>query len=153
MRLIPRWFERSWTRWPFWCAVTGLILGYLVITGMLSARRPLWYDELITYYVASRPTLRDVWAVLLTGAEQSPPLFYLITRAALSVFGVSAQSLRLVEMFGIGVTALSIYFFARRGVSRISASAGAVFLLCTAVYPYAYEARSKSSRRFTKSSF
>src|SRR5258708_22103612 len=138
---MRRRMERSRARWPAWLAVAGLIGGYFVITGALSARRPLWNDELFTYYIAARPTLSDVWAVLLTGAEQLPPFFYLITRTGLALFGISEFSLRVFEMLGVAAAALSVFFFARHRASSVSAAAGAIFLLCTSAYEYAYEAR------------
>jgi hypothetical protein len=138
---MRRRMERSRARWPPWLAAGGLIGGYFVITGTLSARRPLWNDELFTYYIAARPTLPDVWAVLLTGAEQLPPFFYLITRTGLALFGISEFSLRVFEMLGVAAAALSVFFFARHRASSVSAAAGAIFLLCTSAYQYAYEAR------------
>src|SRR5437763_7614908 len=125
---MRRPIEQSCARWPAWLALAGLIAGYLVLTGVLSSGRLLWNDELFTYYIATRPTLRDVWATLLTGAEQLPPFFYVITRTGLAIFGVSEFSFRVFEMLGVAVAALSVYCFARRRVSSISAAAGAIFL-------------------------
>ena len=138
---MRRLIERTWARWPAWLAVSGLIAAFFVLTGSISARRPLWNDELFTYYTAIRPAFRDVWAVLLTGAEQSPPLFYVITRAGLSLFGVSEFGLRVFQTLGVAVAALSVYWFARCRASSVCAAAGAIFLLCTSAYRYAYEAR------------
>jgi len=119
----------------------GLLAGYFGITGVLCARRLLWNDELFTYYIAARPTLGDVWSFLLTGAEQLPPFFYVITRTGPAILGESAFSLRIFEMLGVAVAALSVCVFAARRASRVCAAAGAIFLLCTSAYQYSYEAR------------
>lgn len=138
---MNRRIEGTWARWPAWLTIAILIAVYIFLTGTLSARRPLWNDELFTYYIAARPSFGNVWDFLLTGAEQLPPLFYVITRTGLGMFGVSELSLRLFEMLGVAVAALSVYCFTVRRVSSTSAAAGAVFLLCTSAYQYAYEAR------------
>jgi 4-amino-4-deoxy-L-arabinose transferase-like glycosyltransferase len=54
---------------------------------------------------------------------------------------LSEFSLRIPEMLGVGVAALSVYWFARRHTSPVTAAAGAIFLLCTYAYQFAYEAR------------
>src|SRR5262249_54365614 len=84
---------------------------------------------------------RDVWHFLLTGAEQLPPFFYVITRTGIAILGLSGFSLRISEMLGVGVAALSVYWFAARRATSLCAAAGAIFLLCTYAYPYAHEAR------------
>jgi mannosyltransferase len=119
----------------------GAAAAYFAITGLIAARRPFWNDELFTYYIAMRPSLRDVWSFLLTGAEQLPLLFYIVTRADISIFGSSEFALRLPALIGLAVAALSVYWFASRRVSPIHAASGAFFLLCTSSYEYAFEAR------------
>src|SRR5215831_2410671 len=123
--------EGRWVRRLIWLSAAGSAAGYLLTTGILAARRPLWNDELFTYYIATRPTLGDVWSFLLTGAEQLPPFFYIITRTGPAILGESAFSLRISEMLGVAVAALSVYVFAARRASRVCAAAGAIFLLCT----------------------
>ena len=138
---MRRRIERNPARWSAWLTVAGLGAAYLAMTGTLITRRVLWNDELFTYYIAVRPTLRDVWHTLLTGAEQLPPFFYAVTRSGIAIFGLSTFSLRISEMFGVGVAALTVYWFSARRTSSVCATAGAIFLLCTAAYEYAYEAR------------
>src|SRR5947207_15075197 len=134
-----RRIEGKWTRWPVLLSLASLIAGYFLITWAISSRRLLWHDELITYYLATRPDFRDVWTALLTGAEQTPPLFYVLTRTAIAMLGVNPLSLRLFEMLGVGTAALSIYVFAARRVPRLCAAAGAILFLSTSAYYYAYE--------------
>ena len=70
-------------------AATSLFLaisvGYFALTWFFAARKLLWNDELYTSYVATQPTMQDVWGALTAGGEQTPPLFYAMTRASLLV--------------------------------------------------------------------
>jgi len=138
---MRRRIERNRARWSAWLTVASLSVAYLAMTSTLISCRALWNDELFTYYIAVRPTFRDVWHTLLTGAEQLPPFFYAVMRSGIAIFGLSEVSLRISEMFGVGVAALSVYWFSARRTSTVCAMAGAIFLLCTAAYEYVYEAR------------
>src|SRR5262249_44942096 len=51
-------------------------------TYVLASRKLMWNDELFTFYIAQLPSVAEIWSVLSTGAEQIPPVFYMITRAS-----------------------------------------------------------------------
>ena len=108
---------------------------------VLASRKLMWNDELYTYYMAVLPTMTDVWAGLLTGAEQTPPLFYLLTRLAFSAFGIGHLSLRLPEILGVWVFSVCLLVFVRRRASWLPAACAAAFPLVTMAYYYALEAR------------
>ena len=42
-----------------------------------SRLKPMWNDELYTYYIARLPSMNDVWAALMSRGEQTPPFFYI----------------------------------------------------------------------------
>ena len=65
----------------------GLVALYALAVVSLAVRAPLWNDELYTWYFAQLPTMADVWDKLGTGVEQIPPLYYVLVRASLALFG------------------------------------------------------------------
>jgi len=66
-------------KWP-WLLVAFAVV-FLVWTVTFDIRRPMWNDEILTFYVSQQPTLSGVWKALMTGADQQPPAFYLVIRA------------------------------------------------------------------------
>ena len=119
-------------------ALSGL---YWTATAALASRKLMWNDELYTYYVATLPSMREVWAALLSGGEQTPPFFYFTTRVAMDAFGASNISIRLPQMVGFWVMTLSLLVFVKRRTSWLPALCAAAFPLVTTAYYYAFEAR------------
>ena len=126
--------RRGWT-------VAGVSALYLAVTGVIAWNKPLWNDELYTLYIARLPDFSDVWAALSTGAEQTPPFFYVVTRASLALFGPSELSLRLPAVVGFWVMALCLYRFVSNRDSALAGLVAMLFPLVTSAYYYASEAR------------
>jgi 4-amino-4-deoxy-L-arabinose transferase-like glycosyltransferase len=122
-------------------AITLLSLLYFAVTLALAHVKPLWNDELYTFYIARRPGMRGVWDALLTGAEQLPPLFYAITKASIGIFGYTHIGMRLPEILGFWLMSVSLYGVALRFVSAPYAIFATIFPLLTGAFDYAYEAR------------
>jgi hypothetical protein len=114
---------------------------YLVSTCLLASRKPMWNDELFTYYISGLPTISDIWSALLTGGEVIPPFFHIITRISLSLFGVSELAIRLPEVLGFWVMSLCLFRFVSQRSSALYGFAAMLFPLVTKAYSYAYEAR------------
>ena len=119
----------------------ALSIAYWLFTFVLARRKLMWNDELYTYYVATLPSLRDVWAALKVGGEQTPPLFYAITRASLALGGVNEMSMRLPQMIAFWVMSGCLFVLVRRRASALSAGCAAAFPLVTSAYYYGFEAR------------
>ena len=117
--------------------VVMLLAGTLVV----AARRPLWSDELYTYYIATLPSFSDVWSALLTGHEQTPLGFYAIERLSLGVFGVNSVALRLPALLGCLVMSLALFRFVSHRLSPAYGLLAALFPMITTAYGYAREAR------------
>lgn len=107
----------------------------------LSSRKLLWNDELYTYYVARLPAWRDVWHALLAGGEQTPPLFYAITRGSIALFGLNPTALRLPEMIAFWAMGACIAVFVSRRSSPLFGVAAGVLPLVSGTFYYATEAR------------
>jgi hypothetical protein len=84
---LAHWLERH----PMW-PIGGILVLCLVCACVLASRKLMWNDELYTYYIATQPTVRQIWQALMTGAEQIPPTFHLLTR------GVPSPSYGLIAM-------------------------------------------------------
>jgi hypothetical protein len=114
---------------------------YFAVAVTLARIKTPWNDELFTVYIARLPTLHDVWDALLTGAEQLPILFYVITRGSIHLLGRTHLGLRLPEILGFWLMSISVYTFVRRVSSAAWALFAMIFPLITGAYYYAYEAR------------
>jgi hypothetical protein len=122
-------------------ALTLVSLIYFAVAVTLARIKTPWNDELFTVYIARRPTLHDVWDALLTGAEQLPILFYVITRGSIALLGPTHLGIRLPEILGFWLMSISVYAFVRRVSSAAWALVAMVFPLITGAFYYAYEAR------------
>src|SRR5947199_4878798 len=95
----------------------ALSVVYAWFTWTFAYRKLMWNDELYTYYVAVLPSMHDVWNALLARGEQTPPLFFLITRLSFRLFGVNELSIRLPEIIAVWGMTLCLYAFVRRRMS------------------------------------
>jgi hypothetical protein len=119
----------------------GFSILYLLSAGLLASRKPMGMDELFTLYISRLPSLSSIWSALLTGGEQIPPFFHIITRISLSFFGVSELAIRLPEVLGFWVMSLCLFRFVSKRSSALYGFAAMLFPLVTKAYDYAYEAR------------
>jgi hypothetical protein len=137
---LDAWLTGALDRRRGWI-MAGFAVLYLAVTCALAWYKPLWIDELYTYYICRLPTPFDIWSILATGVEGIPPSFHLLTRASVKLLGENHLSVRLPEILGVGGMTLCLFQI----VSRRSSSAyGAVAMLVplvTHAYDYAYEAR------------
>ena len=121
--------------------ITGFTICYAVVTYLLASRKDLWNDELYTYYIAKLPSMTEVWKALMSGGEQTPPFFYLLTRASISLLGLNSFALRLPEMIGFWIMCVCLFLLVARRTSNCYALLASIFPLITYTYYYAYEAR------------
>lgn len=127
-----------------WLAVVTAL--YAVLTGSIAAHKLMWNDELYTYYIARLPRIDDIWRTLLTGGEQTPPVFHLTARLMLAAVDphnltMTHLAIRLPEIVGFWVMCLCLYRFVSRRTSSIYAWIALLFPLVTSAYYYAFEAR------------
>lgn len=118
-----------------------LSIVYFAATSVLAMRKPMWNDELFTYFIAQATTPLGIWDALRTGADQNPYPFYLLTRFSLAVFGVSEWALRFPEMVGVWVAAVCLFFLVRSRSSALYGLTAMMYLLVTNAHFYSYEAR------------
>ena len=119
-----------------------LLLLCVTVPGMFgnSLEKPLWHDELFTFYIAQARSI----SALLTETQLidfNPPLSYLATRLSYSIFGVNTLSCRLPEILGFLLAMLSVYLFVRRRAGTLYGLLAAGLLYAGAPGALAIEAR------------
>jgi hypothetical protein len=120
----------------------AVLVGIVVVAALRTATaKLLWNDELFTYYFARLPSFGDVWTQLHSGAEQTPPLFYLVTRAAIAVAGAGRVALRVPELAGGVLTTVCLFRFVARRSAAVPGAVAVLFTVVAASFYYVSEAR------------
>jgi 4-amino-4-deoxy-L-arabinose transferase-like glycosyltransferase len=117
-----------------------LLALYFLVTAVLAIVRPLWFDELFTFYLSRFSSLNELWSNL-AAFEPNPPLAYLLTRASFLVLGEGALATRMPSIVGFGLLLLCLYLIAARWCRPQYAWLALLVPLSTSVYHYAHEAR------------
>jgi hypothetical protein len=114
---------------------------YAVTSCIVAARRPLWNDEVYTYDFARAHGVTGLWRALETGADQAPPLSYLLTGISVDVFGRGRLPIRLPEILAYLVFCLCSYVFVARRTNELYGLIATVLPALTVAGYYASEAR------------
>lgn len=132
----PPWV-RSLERW----GPLVLLLLFALDAGIRAATRPLWFDELISYYVARLPSLGAIWEALRQTADGQPPVTHLVMRASQTLFGAGELATRLPYLLGFALMSVFLFRTVRRRIGASLGLAAVCFAWLTWAYDYAYEAR------------
>ncbi len=112
---------------------------YLIALARFSSMRPLWLDEISTYYMSAVWPPGAIMHALEENADGQPLLFHLITREF--HYGRNQMMLRAPEIVGVLVMSLCLYVFVSRIASRIHALLAMALPMITDARSYSYEAR------------
>jgi hypothetical protein len=96
---------------------------------------------LFTVYLCRLPDFKHTWAAVMHGGDYNPPILYVLTRGAESIFGEGLIATRLPEMVGVWLFGVCLYLFVSRRAGRLPGLVAALFPFFTIVQYYAYEAR------------
>ena len=135
LRLVTGWLEAH-AGW----ALAALVVLYLAGALAGSHAKPLWHDELFTYYLAQAPSIGALWADL-KAHDLNPPLGYLLTRWSFTLFGVNTLATRLPEILFFVLTMLGVFRFVSRRMGGAFALFGVALLLLGKTFELGYEAR------------
>ena len=114
---------------------------YFPVAILLARRKPFWYDELFTYYIASVPELRSILEILKARIDHHPPEFFLLKRAA-ALLPVSPHiSFRLPEIAGVWLACVCVFLFIRNRTNAVYGAAAALLVVVLEKFHYAIEAR------------
>ncbi len=104
------------------------------------ARRPLWFDELYTFYIAQQPTVARMLQATHV-IDLNPPLNYFLTRWSITIFGAKPWATRLPEIAAFWAASLAIFEMLRRRASPLIAATAVALFWSSAYFSYAAEAR------------
>lgn len=146
---IVRSRESAARRDLYWSAylavvrVAPLAMVLLLAAGVLgrAVAKPLWHDELFTYYLANNTTPSGLWHALATAADLNPPLYHWSVQLLSNVFGPGPLATRLPAALGFVTATYALYVFVRRRLDRQWALVAAMTPSLTGVYLYAFEGR------------
>ena len=116
------------------CVVAASMVGF-------SRQKPLWADEVIFRWIATLPSVRDIWHALALGLNTDPPLDHLLTHGLTAIFGAGTLVVRLTSIGGICLMLLSLFVTLRKFVGPLYALLGLALPFCTILVDYGYEAR------------
>lgn len=130
-------------RQPRWHWSLALLLaGFYVVSSLyVSAYRRLWFDEILTALVSRLPSLRVMWKALSEIEEQTPPLYFLITRMFDQMFHHADIGLRVPSALALGAGLLVTFDTARRLTDGLYGLIAMSLLATRFVTYYGYEAR------------
>jgi len=127
--------------WYWWLAL--LLAGFYVGSSLyISAHRLLWFDEILTALISRLPNLSTMWKALSEVAEQTPPLYFLITRTFDVMFSHADIALRVPSALALGAGLLVTFDIARRLTDGLYGLIAISLLATPFVTYYGYEARS-----------
>lgn len=106
-------------RWTEPVILVAIVLIFAAIEIWADARRTLWFDEIGSMVVATRPSLREMFRAI--PADGNPPLFFLLARLFLALPIRPQIALCLPSILPTGVTAAMVYVFVRRNTRSLYA--------------------------------
>ncbi len=123
-----------------WAALVLIALVYFPAAFDASRAKPLWHDELFTFYIAQAPSLHALWFDL-RHFDLNPPLVYLVTRGSFRIFGINTLATRLPEILAFFVFLLCLFRFARQRLGVLFATFAVAAVLESDIFQLAVEAR------------
>ena len=102
--------------------------------------KPLWHDELFTYYIAQAPSFAKMMEWTRT-IDLNPPLYYTAARLTFHFLRPGDFSVRLPSIVAYFVATLCLYQFVRRRLTALYGFLAAMVMLASSFNIYSYEAR------------
>ena len=106
----------------------------------VEAGRRLWFDELLTYYIAKAPTISDVLNLVKTW-DLSPPTAHLLAHYSMRLFGANAIGVRFPSIVEFYIASLMLLWYVARKVGFPYGVAAVLVLWASPTFYYATEAR------------
>lgn len=122
-------------------AIFVVLAGVYVASVLARISRPLWFDELFTYYVVTAPSFGKAVDLLLH-VDLNPPLGYLPAWVSIQLFGPSPAALRVPSALAFGAASVLIFRYARWRLGFFSGVFAVAAFWMTGYLYWAAEARS-----------
>lgn len=120
--------------------LAGFSFLYALLTITLAVVRPLWSDELFTFYIA-RLAPADLVASLRDATDTLPPFYPLLTRASMALIGTNELGARAPAILGFWVFCLCLFRFVRVRTHWTFGVLAMLFPCVTRAHEYGFEAR------------
>jgi hypothetical protein len=117
----------------------GILTIFFAYTIALSHGKSLWYDEIFSVIVATQPSWHKFAQAM--PADANPPLYALLTRISISLFGNSDLGVRMPSILSFFVCLIEVYIFVRRERGDVFALLAVLLTLAEPGWTYAFEAR------------
>ncbi len=114
---------------------------YFVGFCLIASKEVVTNDELFTFYIARLPHFHNVWDALATGVEQTPPFFYVVTRADMALLGTTTLALRMPELLGFWLMCVCLFHFVSKRSSALYGFIAMLFPVMTTGFTFVTDAR------------
>jgi 4-amino-4-deoxy-L-arabinose transferase-like glycosyltransferase len=128
---LAEWLERHSK-----LVVAALLAGILLIAVGVASHKLFWYDELITVFTASLPTVGGVWHFFADGLDTTGPVASLVARAGMHLPLPPELSVRFPFILAYMGMCLGLYGFIRRRYRVGYALAAMLFPLVLPTFCY-----------------
>jgi hypothetical protein len=124
----------------------GVLVVYVIVRSIVAAyRKPFFFDEIITFAIASQVNVKNIWNSLAQSVDSQPPLFYLVERLSLAIFHNPQIALRMPSILAFPCIAVCVFVYLRARSSAHVSFLCTVLLLLTSLFSnYAINARGYS---------
>jgi 4-amino-4-deoxy-L-arabinose transferase-like glycosyltransferase len=118
-----------------------LLLLALVLARILygNHQQALWYDEIFSAIVATQPTWHRFAQAM--PADGNPPLYALLTRFSIHLFGLTDLAVRLPSILSFLAALAGVYVFIRRECGVVFGLLAVVLTFSESGWTYSFEAR------------
>ncbi len=132
--------SRSRQRWAWRTLAAWLPAGLALLTGLYDlGAESFWLDEASSVWIATRPWA-ELWPVM--AGDPHPPLYYLILKLWIEVFGASEVAVRLPSVIASVLAVIGLTrWLSRAADERLVLLAGGLLALSGLHVHYAQEAR------------
>lgn len=110
----------------FWLIPGATVVALLVACVIISGKKPLWYDEVLTRTLLTDPSMRHMLGAMAAGAEAAPPFYHFLARVWIFVAGSGVLALRALSWGGFSLAAILSWLLVR---SEFGPRASALALL------------------------
>ncbi|WP_162179839.1 glycosyltransferase family 39 protein [Bryobacter aggregatus] len=131
-------FVATLDRNPRWALLFCLAVFAMVM--IPAALRPLWYDELVTYYIAMSPSW-DRFLESVQTVDLQPPLNFLLVRISILLLGDSDFSARVPSLLAFVAASLVVFQLVRHRLGGLFGLMGMAVFWCVWLVYFAVEAR------------
>jgi ABC-type multidrug transport system fused ATPase/permease subunit len=113
----------------------------LLGSGYVAYYRPLWHDELVTFYIAQLPSLTRILDAFLQGAHNNTPVDFMVRHISMQIGGFTPLWLRLPSLLMFITNGFFLYKYVSFRIPSLPASVAFWFPVFTYALHYSFEGR------------